>query len=99
MTFTVAGCSECGHPRKLRFINRKRCAVDLYMRKLQLSHKITDLLGFVISMEEYLEEDKVRHAQFAVMQQRDLEWVQYLKNIGGPENLKPAGVYKVRLFW
>ena len=65
------------------------------MRKLQLSHKITDLLGFVISMEEYIEEDKIRQSQFSAMQQRDLEWIQYLKSIGGPENLKPAGVFKV----
>ena len=26
--------------------------------------------------------------------QRDIEWVGYLKSIGGPENLKPAGVFK-----
>lgn len=29
-----------------------------------------------------------------VMKERDMEWVEYLKSIGGPENLKPAGVFK-----
>lgn len=25
------------------------------------------------------------------MTQRDIDWVEYLKAIGGPDNLKPAG--------
>lgn len=53
-----------------------------------------DLLGFNCSFE-YLEYERAFHAaQMHQTSQRDLEWVGYLKSIGGPENLKPAGVFK-----
>jgi len=54
----------------------------------------TDMLGFNCTFE-YLEYEKTLHAQQGhITTQRDLEWVGYLKSIGGPENLKPAGVFK-----
>lgn len=54
----------------------------------------TDLLGFNCTFE-YLEYEKTLHAaQMHLTSQRDVEWVGYLKSIGGPENLKPAGVFK-----
>jgi hypothetical protein len=54
----------------------------------------TDLLGFSCTFE-HLEYEKAFHAaHLQHTTQRDIEWVGYLKSIGGPENLKPAGVFK-----
>ncbi len=83
-----------GAVRKLKFINRKKISLQGYLRRLELKDQMTDLLGFVISMEDYLEEEK-RRAQIASnIQQRDRDWVEYLKAIGGIENLKPVGLFK-----
>lgn len=44
---------------------------------------------------EYLEKERIYLNKYAsVFAQRDMEWVSYLKSIGGPENLKPAGIFK-----
>jgi hypothetical protein len=53
-----------------------------------------DLLGFHCSLEDLIDDKLHRHSQGSLTNQRDLEWVEYLKAIGGPENLKPAGVFK-----
>ncbi len=53
-----------------------------------------DKLVFKCYTEELLRE-KEHHRQSANhMEQRNEEWVEYLKSIGGAENLKPAGIFK-----
>lgn len=52
------------------------------------------MLGFSSSVEEILSEQAHRQQTQNVTMQRDMEWVDYLKSIGGAENLKPAGIYK-----
>ena len=54
----------------------------------------TDLLGFNCSFEYHLGERAFHAAQSPLTHQRDLEWLAYLKSIGGAENLKPAGIFK-----
>jgi hypothetical protein len=51
-------------------------------------------LGFTCSPEEHLIERHYQLLNSNYIQSRDLEWVNYLKGIGGIENLKPAGIYK-----
>jgi hypothetical protein len=58
------------------------------------SASYTDLFGFNCSFE-YQEYERAHYAaQMHLTTQRDIEWVGYLKSIGGVENLKPAGVFK-----
>ena len=84
-----------GFSRRLKFLNPKKCSIALYLQKLELSGKFqTDMLGFNCSFEYRLDERAFRASHFNVTNQRDVEWVEYLKSIGGPENLKPAGIFK-----
>lgn len=53
-----------------------------------------DLLGFNCTPKYHFSEREFHASQMAHTARRDLEWVGYLKSIGGPENLKPAGVYR-----
>ena len=53
-----------------------------------------DMLGFSCTFEYLLDEKHYHSAQSANLNKRDLEWVAYLKAIGGISNLKPAGVFK-----
>lgn len=53
-----------------------------------------DLFGFNCTFEYQEYERAFYAAQMHITTQRDIEWVGYLKSIGGPENLKPAGVFK-----
>jgi hypothetical protein len=41
-----------------------------------------------------MDEQVFRNSQTNSIALRDIEWVQYLKSIGGIENLKPGGIYK-----
>lgn len=52
------------------------------------------MLGFNCSFEYRLDEMAFRNTHLNTTTQRDMEWVAYLKSIGGPENLKPAGIFK-----
>eukprot|EP01039_Chlorochromonas_danica_P013685 gene13685-15873_t len=84
-----------GFPRRFKFLNVRKCSLEAYLRKVELTTKLkTDMLGFNSTVEEILNEQAFRQQTHAVTVQRDLEWVDYLKSIGGPENLKPAGIFK-----
>lgn len=86
---------KAGTHRKLTFLNRHKYSIDLFIRKLQLNSKAqTDLLGFTCSPEDHLLEKHYQLTNSNYLQLRDLEWVNYLKSIGGIENLKPAGIFK-----
>jgi hypothetical protein len=84
-----------GFPRRYKFLNYRKCSLDAYLLKVEQSSRLkTDMLGFNSSVEEILSEQALRQQTRVTTMQRDLEWVDYLKSIGGPENLKPAGIYK-----
>eukprot|EP01038_Epipyxis_sp_PR26KG_P005733 gene5733-7917_t len=84
-----------GYPRKLKFLSVKKCPIEIYLLKLQMEGKSQqDFLGFNCSFEYLVNEIAFRNSTLHVINQRDLEWVDYLKSIGGPEGLKPAGVFK-----
>jgi hypothetical protein len=79
----------------MKFLNPKTYPIDLYVKKLEMSGKIQrDLLGFNCTFDYKLKEQTALSTNASITNQRDIEWVAYLKSIGGPENLKPAGVYK-----
>lgn len=81
--------------RRLRFINPRKHSVAAYKKRAQLSMAPqVDLLGFSCSAEDYLREKEHNRLSANHFKQRDQEWVEYLKSIGGAENLKPAGVFK-----
>lgn len=74
---------------RLRFLNVAICSVDTYMRRhpQKKSYK-NDLFGFQRS-DEYLQTDKDFHKlQSSAVQSRDMDWVEYLNNIGGADNIK-----------
>ena len=79
----------------MKFLNPQTYPIDLYVKKLEMSGKIQkDLLGFNCTFDYKLKEQMALTTNALVTNQRDIEWVAYLKSIGGPENLKPAGIYK-----
>jgi hypothetical protein len=87
--------SKAGTPRRLQFLNKKKYSIDLFIDKLKLNGTIkTDLLGFVCSTEDHFMEKQYISQNIQYIQSRDIEWVNYLKSIGGAENLKPAGIFK-----
>lgn len=67
----------------------------MYLQRMDIeSVTCKDLFGFNCTFEYQAYEREFRAAQVHITTQRDIEWVGYLKSIGGPENLKPAGVFK-----
>ena len=53
-----------------------------------------DMFGFNRTLEYLQDERQLLLKQGDHLTVRDLEWVDYLKAIGGPDNLKPAGIFK-----
>ena len=73
----------------------KRQSLSKYLRNTEWNDSVqTDMLGFHCTIEYMLNEKQNRDATSNVINQRDLAWVSYMKSIGGPENLKPSGIYK-----
>jgi hypothetical protein len=93
--FLFFGSKE-GKPRRLIFLNPRICSVDQYLERLSKSEvkDPIDILGFNCSFKYQVDEQAFRNSQNNIMTQRDIEWVQYLKSIGGIENLKPGGIFK-----
>jgi len=67
----------------------------MYLQRMNIEMPVhTDLLGFNCSFAYHLDELSRYSRQHDGQNRRDVEWVGYLKSIGGAENLKPAGVFK-----
>ena len=67
----------------------------VYEEKIALQMKSDkDLYGFLRSAEYMEVEREGRLLTAQTVRQRDMDWVRYLKAIGGAENLKPGGVFK-----
>ena len=81
-------------PRRLRFLNIQKCSLEIYRQKLALNARTKDSFGFLRTVEYLLAEKSAARAQETLRQQRDLEFVSYLKSIGGVENLKPGGIFR-----
>lgn len=88
-------CRKGSFSRKITFLNPKRCSLPMYLQRMNIEMPVhRDLLGFNCSFAYHLDE-LTRHSRLQEGQsRRDVEWVGYLKSIGGAENLKPAGVFK-----
>jgi hypothetical protein len=82
-------------PVKYKFLNPKRMSFEHYVQQLALQTKLDkDLYGFTRTTEYLIAEKDYLNSHRHVLLHRDMEWVEYLKAIGGPENLKPAGQFK-----
>ena len=82
---------ECNFDRKLTFLDPSRVAEAA---QLQSKSHSKDLMGFSRDIDYLLGEKVYNNANLYSTAKRDLEWVAYLKHIGGPDNLKPAGIFK-----
>ena len=51
-----------------------------------------DMFGFNRTQDYLILEKQFVNQQGFYASQRDLAWVEHLKAIGGPDNLKPAGM-------
>lgn len=86
---------EAQIPRRYRLLKPHKCPLSKYMtREASRQKSEKDMFGFVRTAEYLLVEKQHKLSKMKVWTQRDLEWIQYLKSIGGPENLKPAGVFQ-----
>lgn len=85
-------------PCRLRFINPGRCSVSSYEKAMNFRKKSQkDMYGFIRSDAYLMSERMHRSTRIGAMAQLDLDWVEYLKSIGGPANLKPYGTFKPSL--
>jgi hypothetical protein len=84
-----------GLPRRLKFLNVMRQSVVMYKETLALQVKgEKDIFGFSRSLEYLLAERMYNYSQSQWVIRRDMQWVEYLKHIGGADNLKPSGAFK-----
>jgi len=81
-------------PRRMRFLNTQKCSLEAYTQRLALNARTKDTFGFSRTVEYLLAEKNAARMQKVLRQQRDLDFVSYLKSIGGVENLKPGGIFK-----
>lgn len=82
---------ECNFDRKITFLDPSRVAEAA---QLQTKTHSKDLLGFSRDIDYLLGEKVYNSTNLYSTAKRDLEWVAYLKHIGGSDNLKPAGNFK-----
>ena len=88
-------CREGMLSRRLRLLNPRKCPVAVYAERMELqskSHK--DMFGFLRSLEYLQKERQYKALRVQIDAQRDIDWIEYLKSIGGADNLKPSGMFK-----
>lgn len=86
---------------KLQFLSRSFIFIkqeyynDYIMKNNNNKKKVlTDFYGFSRDDEYMIREYMIRDQIQNIISARDLEWIMYLKSIGGPDNLKPGFVFK-----
>lgn len=80
---------------RVKFINPQTLSIEHFLERQRLQNKsCKDIYGFNRTIEYLLQEKKTVFSQKNIIHNRDQEWVEYLKSIGGPENLKPVGTFK-----
>lgn len=87
---------SCNLTRRLLFLNPSKCPLKTYIERsaiLKTNSKV-DMFGFNRKLDYLISERRFINNYSQVFSQRDLAWVDYLKSIGGPDNLKPAGVFR-----
>lgn len=79
---------------KLRFINTRKCSIAAYELKTQMKKKSEkDVYGFSRPLSYLVAERQYRSDIIDLAAQLDIDWVEYLKSIGGPSNIKPYGTF------
>ena len=57
--------------------------------------ELTDIYGFIRSESYMLQDQYYSLKQIQdIITNRDLQWISYLKSIGGPDHIKPAGIHR-----
>jgi uncharacterized ferredoxin-like protein len=75
--------SQAKLTRRFKILNPKKCALEVYLRNIEMRDKVQkDFLGFNCSTEYLLDEKALMSMHSAATTQRDMEWVDYLKSIG-----------------
>ena len=76
-------------------LKTNKCPVSVYLEREAAKQKSDkDMFGFTRSGKYIQAEKKHKCGNMKFTVQRDLEWVEFLKAIGGPDNLKPVGVFE-----
>lgn len=79
----------------LTFLNTSKCSLNNYLDKTITNVRIKkDLFGFNRTLDYLLSEKYHMVSKGYIHSQRDLEWVEYLKSVGGADNLKPCGIFQ-----
>ena len=87
--------SQLHTPRRFRFLKPAKCSIQSYIDRMSLKVKSNkDIFGFLRTGDYLRLEKQYKFNNTKYFVQRDLEWIQYLKSIGGTDNLKPAGIFK-----
>lgn len=82
---------DSGLSRTLRFISP---IVLLDNNRVKIKTQNKDFFGFFRDLDYLLGERVYNNANLSLIEQRDLEWIAFLKHIGGADNLKPVGVFE-----
>ena len=83
-----------GLPRRLTFLSVQKCSHLTYTERNLLNRQRKDMFGFNRTLGYLLSERTQINKHGERLTTRDIEWVEYLKSIGGVNNLKPAGIFK-----
>ncbi len=90
---------ECGKTVELEFLNMRQLSLAEYKEALAKRKTYYDPLGFPIVMADETDNGKAEKSSAAKTETMEHHiaiekiWFQYMKSIGGPENLKPVGVF------
>lgn len=80
---------------RLKFLDTTKISISQFLEKASQSKRLdVDMYGFTRNVEYITDESKHFRAQYKEIATRDMDWVNYLKFIGGCDNLKPAGLFK-----
>jgi hypothetical protein len=79
----------------MRFLDPVIFPIAVYEERMALQSKSNkDMYGFLRTVE-YLQNERHNYAaNISDVSKRDMEWVSYLKSVGGTDNLKPSGSFK-----
>ena len=83
--------------RRLKFLNGSKMSIEKYCDlSLRSAQDGKDKFGFLFKSEYFsdLDIEKFQKQNAQILAERDIQFVAYLKSIGGLENLKPVGVFK-----
>lgn len=80
---------------RVKFLTISKCSFNTYIERTMIIPKgSNDLYGFHRSVDYLSLENQQRKLGSKSKTKLDMDWIAYLKMIGGPDNLKPVGIFK-----